>query len=372
MRCYLDWQDEQIEVDGSLTVGRHLENDLVVAGEDVLDYHVRIEPTPRGITAHPLGEATVNVNGVEHGEPVGLMVGDALKIGQIPITVAVAYSGNVEADEWWLHADAEDRSYKVVGDLGIGRNDGSDILLIDDHVSRNHARIINDQQRIWIQDLGSANGTHLNGQPISGACRLFHGDQIAFDTLGFQLIGKGGELTPVRKQDAPATQPLRLQPVESLTNDTTEINAVAIDDDDRTIAVPDSSETGAFFLGVSDPVTNLTFRVKIGRTIIGRDEACDIVLRDPTVSTRHAEIVVRPEGCTVTNLMSTNGTRVNGEDAQSTRLSDGDVLRFGRVTIVFKDVPPTVEQNQALKLAQAGLLIASLVVAAGLLVMYLR
>ena len=81
MRCFLDWDGEHIIVEGSLTVGRHLDNDLMIAGEDVLDYHVRIEPTPRGITAHPLGDATINVNGVEHGESIGLMVGDTLQIG---------------------------------------------------------------------------------------------------------------------------------------------------------------------------------------------------------------------------------------------------------------------------------------------------
>jgi pSer/pThr/pTyr-binding forkhead associated (FHA) protein len=371
VRCFLDWQDEQIEVAGSLTVGRHLENDLMIAGEDVLDYHVRIEPTLRGITAHPLGEATVNVNGVEHDEPVGLMVGDTLKIGQVRVTVAVQYDGGVEAEQWWLRADTEDGDYKVVGELDIGRSDGSAVLLDGDHVSRNHARIVNDQSRIWIQDLDSANGTQVNGQLISGACRLFHGDQITFDTLGFQLVGQGGDLTPVRAQDAPAPNSLLVQHTGSLSNDTTEINAVAIDDD-QAIEVPDSSETGAFFLGVSEPVNGMTFRTKIGRTIVGREDACDIVLQDPTVSSRHAEINVRPEGCTITNLMSTNGTRVNGEEVQNATLADGDVLRFGRVAMVFKDVPMAVEHNRMLRLLQAGLLIASLVVAAGLLVMFLR
>ena len=284
--------------------------------------------------------------------------------------MTVEYDGLTEAEEWWLHSDTEEGVYSLVGDLDIGRSDGSAVLLNDDHVSRNHARIVNDHERIWIQDLGSANGTHVNGQAISGGCRLFHGDQITFDALGFQLVGRGGDLTPVRKPEPPKPNPLLVVPSDTKTTDTTEISA-ANTGDERAITVPDSSETGAFFLGVSDPVNGLTFRTKIGSSIVGRDEACDVVLPDATVSSRHAEIIVRSEGCTVTNLMSTNGTRVNGEDVQSMTLGDGDVLRFGRVTMVFKNVPATVEQNRTLKLVQAGILIASLVVAAGLLVMLL-
>ena len=89
---------------------------------------------------------------------------------------------------------------------------------------------------------------------------------------------------------------------------------------------------------MSEPVNRQVFRLTIGRTTIGRDEDCDVVLNDMTVSMRHAEVVLRPEGCTVSNLMATNGTRVNDYEVQSAELNDGDVLRFGKVSVVFKNV----------------------------------
>jgi pSer/pThr/pTyr-binding forkhead associated (FHA) protein len=58
-----------------------------------------------------------------------------------------------------------------------------------------------------------------------------------------------------------------------------------------------------------------------------------VVSDDPTVSTRHAEIVFEPQGSLVRDLQSTNGTFVNNARVQGAhRLSDGDILRLGAST----------------------------------------
>jgi pSer/pThr/pTyr-binding forkhead associated (FHA) protein len=105
----------------------------------------------------------------------------------------------------------------------------------------------------------------------------------------------------------------------------------------------------------------------MGRTLIGRHEDCDLVIRDRTVSGQHAELMVRAEGVTITNLMATNGIRVNGDEVQTARLYDGDVLRFGRVSLMFKDVPAVESARPWLRRVQLALLVASLLLAAGLI-----
>jgi Protein of unknown function (DUF3662)/FHA domain len=70
--------------------------------------------------------------------------------------------------------------------------------------------------------------------------------------------------------------------------------------------------------------------------VIGRLSSCDIPLGDPQVSRRHAEIRRDPEGFTVFDLGSTNGTAVNGSPVRERRLSDGDELRIGSATIRFE------------------------------------
>jgi hypothetical protein len=65
-------------------------------------------------------------------------------------------------------------------------------------------------------------------------------------------------------------------------------------------------------------------------TTVGRGNAVDIRLRDPSVSKLHAEIVCRGEYIYVADLgLSRNGTRVNGRPAARRVLEDGDVLTFG-------------------------------------------
>jgi hypothetical protein len=69
---------------------------------------------------------------------------------------------------------------------------------------------------------------------------------------------------------------------------------------------------------------------------IGRLSDCDIVLRDKGVSRRHAQ--VRDEGgrLTITDLGSTNGTRLNGQSVGSRELSDGDRVTIGTTILEFR------------------------------------
>jgi len=361
LKYFIFLDEEEIPLEGSLTIGRHMENDLIVAGEDVLDYHLRVEPTSRGPKVYPLGEASLTLNDQHYSDARGLVMGDVLLVGQNELRVTAQPLNPPEAEEWWLYGNQESSVHRVGREMSVGRGEHSDLLLLDDHISRDHARFKRESEVVWLQDLDSANGTYVNGERLTGGCRLYHGDYVAFDTVQFQLVGKGSELTPVRQQDTPDVQPL-IQDVPHNEHDTTEISVVE-DADDVTGIAPPLGERGAFLLGAGDPVSGMTFRTRMGRTTVGRDEDCDIVVKDSTVSARHAEIIVRPEGCTITNLMATNGTRVNGREVQSAQLTDGDVVRFGRVRLVFKDVSD-VEQHNRLQRMQSWLMAGSLVLGA--------
>jgi two-component system, cell cycle response regulator len=60
----------------------------------------------------------------------------------------------------------------------IGRDDTVDIPLLDDRISRKHARLVVEGDTSWIEDLGSRNGTFVNGERISGRHSLRDGDKI--------------------------------------------------------------------------------------------------------------------------------------------------------------------------------------------------
>jgi two-component system, cell cycle response regulator len=66
----------------------------------------------------------------------------------------------------------------VTGFATIGRGGGAEIKIDDDGLSRAHARIHAEGGRAWIEDLGSRNGTFVNGQKIAAATELRDGDKI--------------------------------------------------------------------------------------------------------------------------------------------------------------------------------------------------
>ncbi len=67
----------------------------------------------------------------------------------------------------------------------IGRAEGNDLRLFDQSVSRRHARLFFEAQRFMLADLGSANGTRLNGQVIGGSAILQPGDRVQLGEFEF-------------------------------------------------------------------------------------------------------------------------------------------------------------------------------------------
>lgn len=79
-------------------------------------------------------------------------------------------------------------------------------------------------------------------------------------------------------------------------------------------------------------------RIPIGEdpVTMGRLPECDVVLSDPNVSRRHAEVRRRGNDFVVVDLGSTNGTRVNGQGTRDRRLNDGDDIGLGGTVIRFE------------------------------------
>jgi two-component system, NtrC family, response regulator AtoC len=73
--------------------------------------------------------------------------------------------------------------------------------------------------------------------------------------------------------------------------------------------------------------------------VLGRDEACDVVLGDVGISKRHARLEIRGGAVVLADLGSKNGTRVGGARiAAATTLSAGEVFEVGPVTLVLNRV----------------------------------
>ena len=87
-----------------------------------------------------------------------------------------------------------------------------------------------------------------------------------------------------------------------------------------------------------DRQTGRTFTAEAPSAIIGRERsAASVVLRDPNVSRRHAELTHDENGWRITDLNSTNGTLVNDVDVTSCPLQDGDLITLGLVNLEFRE-----------------------------------
>jgi hypothetical protein len=72
------------------------------------------------------------------------------------------------------------------------------------------------------------------------------------------------------------------------------------------------------------------------RVVLGRSRECDIVMSDPNVSRRHAELRREGAGWSIVDLGSTNGIKVNGQRVDQATLNDGDRVTLGVTDMTFE------------------------------------
>lgn len=90
---------------------------------------------------------------------------------------------------------AEDRRLRL-GDvlaLGeettLGRDEANDVVVGDRFTSGRHARIFRREEAYWVEDLGSKNGTLLNGHRLTRPQRLVSGDRVTVGSCSFRFMG---------------------------------------------------------------------------------------------------------------------------------------------------------------------------------------
>ncbi len=103
-----------------------------------------------------------------------------------------------------LEGDSTSRfSLPAEGVVLVGRDEQADLCLRDDSVSRRHARLVLTEEGARLVDLGSHNGTTLNGRPVDTAQPLLSGDVVSF--------GAVVAVVRTRARAAPAHAPLQAE-----------------------------------------------------------------------------------------------------------------------------------------------------------------
>jgi pSer/pThr/pTyr-binding forkhead associated (FHA) protein len=84
----------------------------------------------------------------------------------------------------------------------IGRSSDLDMVLVEDMVSRRHAKISSTENEVYIQDMGSTNGTFVNGEKIAGRALLHEGDRILVGTSIIKVVGVDGVVAQQTEAEA--------------------------------------------------------------------------------------------------------------------------------------------------------------------------
>jgi ABC transport system ATP-binding/permease protein len=215
---------------------------------------------------------------------------------------------------------------EVSHEVVIGREGDDGARLGDAQLSRRHARLsVADDGSLHIEDLGSANGTWVNGGRITGPTRLHEGDVV--------LVGR----TVLRATELRADPALPEAPDEPLTRSlpapTEQAGSPSVLG--RALAVPATASrepAGAALLREGKRI-----ELDPEGTTLGRDPDNDVVVTSSIVSGFHARVELRGTRWFVADLGTVDGTLLNGErlHAASRWLHSGDRIDIGPQSLFF-------------------------------------
>ena len=80
--------------------------------------------------------------------------------------------------------------YLLKEEVSLGRAKNNVIVLKDPYISKNHLKIAEDEGDFYLVDLGSANGTYLNGEKILDVVKLKNGDRIRVGQVEFLYVDR--------------------------------------------------------------------------------------------------------------------------------------------------------------------------------------
>ncbi len=220
----------EIPLEKDLIIGRSEECNIQIQDALISRQHARLQLSGTQVILTDLGSHNGTwVNGNKVFLPTPLKDGDKVRIGNsifvfraAPVQAAVPAAAppplsTSEAPRqpdgtmlWEMQAPlalvrGDGAEYGLNSDSKLGRDPANNILLDKDtSASQFHARLDLDKGRIFVTDLGSANGTWVNGKRISAPALLKHGDRIRVGNTIFRLKVGDAPLPPLEAAAQPA------------------------------------------------------------------------------------------------------------------------------------------------------------------------
>ncbi|MES2917503.1 MAG: FHA domain-containing protein [Pseudomonadota bacterium] len=193
-------------VDPRISIGRDKSNSLVINDEGISVFHAEIRQEDGKVFIWDSGSVNGTfVNGEKISGKKEVKAGDVIRFHLIDVQLTDPSKGPAPAlpaavkreiekptlPQWQVKAltgTISGKMFLVDGTKIIGRDPGCDIIITGSHVSRRHAELSIRGGKLWVKDLGSSNGTFVNGKR-NDEVQLKNGDEVKFDAMTFKAVG---------------------------------------------------------------------------------------------------------------------------------------------------------------------------------------
>lgn len=206
----------------------------------------------------------------------------------------------------------------------IGRLPQNEIHLNSTGISREHAKIILDDDQYYVIDLESGNGTWLNGHLVKPNEKnlLRNNDQIRIDNfhLRFWETDELFEKSLKEEEENTDADIVEVKLLKKVLN--------ALDQETLpSLEVLNGSAQGK----------RIFIKEEMDEMTIGRDPNCDFEINEFVISREHATLTKKWGGIAILDLESKNGTFINNRRITEEFLHDGDRIALGTIVFLFRN-----------------------------------
>ena len=187
------------------SLGRARDNTIVIRDERIAEHHARIRREGEGYVVEAANGGSTSVNGraLSRDGRRRLSDGDVLRLSDLEFEFRMQTPDPAVPRLWVVGGVHRGKVFRVAGErIVVGRAPESDVQFPDRSVSRRHCAIARDETGWRLEDLGSTNGTVVNGQPIARAgaeaVTLHEGDEIVLGYSRFVFHAGAGAPSPER------------------------------------------------------------------------------------------------------------------------------------------------------------------------------
>ena len=248
-----------------------------------------------------------------------------------------------------------------------GRASSNDIQINDEKSSRQHFKLERRDDGFVVSDLGSTNGTRVNGVKITEPVLLLNGDTVSVgkcdyvfeddEAAAFSINAADGRNAGVENAGRAVAEATAQNQVAEFSKTITDVRMGALEKDFSADDEHKKSGQPHFVLKMLEGATpGKVFDLGAEPVTLGRHASNTIPIDDEAASNYHAEVAQEAIGCVVTDLGSTNGTRVKArgradfEKVVKTPLAPGMQIRIGKTLLEFQNLgAPVAEEDQVFK-----------------------